>query len=113
MIKFCAFIESVEIKVARYQIGGNLGGVEQKAPRNSRHLLFPGANCSVALTLPWRLLFRGAYSSVVLTIPCHLNFHRFDQIKVARDKILRTLIESVEIKVARYQSGGNLGGVEQ
>ncbi len=65
----------------------------------------------MALTFPWRLLFRGAYSSVVLTIPRHLNFHRFDQIKVARDKILRTFIEPVEIKVARYQIGGNLGGV--
>jgi hypothetical protein len=63
----------------------------------------------VALTLPWRLLFHGTYSSVVLTIPRHLNFH---QIKVAHDKILRTFIESVEIKVARYQIGGNLGGVE-
>ena len=50
---------------------------------------------------------------MVLTIPRHLNFHRFDQIKVARDKILRTFIESVEIKVTRYQIGGNLGGVEQ
>jgi hypothetical protein len=50
---------------------------------------------------------------VVLTIPRHLNFHRFDQINVARDKILRTFIESEEIKVTRYQIGGNLGGVEQ
>ena len=72
-----------------------------------------GTYCSVAPTVPWRLLFRGAYSSVVLTIPRHLNFHRFDQIKVARDKILRTFIESVEIKVAHYQIGGNLGGMEQ
>jgi hypothetical protein len=63
--------------------------------------------CSVALTLPWRLLFHGAYYS---TPP---NFHRFvDQIKVARDKILRTFIESVENKVAHYQIGGNLGRVE-
>ncbi len=61
----------------------------------------------MALTLPWRLLFRGAYSSVVLTIPHHLNFHRFDQIKVAHDKILRTFIETVEIKVVRYQIGEN------
>jgi hypothetical protein len=67
----------------------------------------------VALTLPWHLLFRGAYSSVVLIIPRHLYFHRFDQIKVACDKFLRTFIESVEIKVTRYQIGGNLGGVEQ
>jgi hypothetical protein len=52
-------------------------------------------------------------SSVVLTIPRHLNFHRFDQIKVALDKILRTFIVSVEIKVTHYQIGGNLGGVEQ
>ncbi len=58
------------------------------------------------------LLFRDAYSYVVLTIPRHLNFHRFDQIKVAHDKILRTFIESVEIKVTHYQIGGNLGGVE-
>ena len=72
-----------------------------------------GTYCSMVLTLPWRLLFRGAYSSVVLTIPRHLNFHRFDQIKVAHDKILRISIESVEIKVAHYQSGGNLGGMEQ
>jgi hypothetical protein len=69
--------------------------------------LFRGAYSSVALTLLWRLLFCGAYSSVVLIIPCHQNFHRFDQIKVARDKILRTFIESVEIKVAHYQIGGN------
>ena len=55
----------------------------------------------------------GTYCSVVLTIPRHLNFHRFDQIKVARDKILRSFIETVEIKVVRYQIGGNLGGVEQ
>jgi hypothetical protein len=75
-------------------------------------LLFRGAYSSVALTLPWRLLFCGPYSSVVLTIPRHLNFHRFDQIKVARDKILHTFIESVEIQVARYQIGGNLGVVE-
>ena len=75
--------------------------------------MFRGANCSVGLTLPWGLLFCGAYSSVVLTIPRHLNFQRFDQIKVARNKILRTFIESVEIMVARYQIGGNLGGVEQ
>jgi hypothetical protein len=63
----------------------------------------------VALTLPWRLLFRGTYSSVALTIPRHPNFHRFDQIKVARDKILRTFIKSLEIKVSRYQIGGILG----
>jgi hypothetical protein len=50
---------------------------------------------------------------VVLTIPCHLNFHQCDQIKVALDQILCTFIKSVEIKVARYQIGGNLGGVEQ
>jgi hypothetical protein len=50
---------------------------------------------------------------MVLTIPRHLNFHQFDQIKVARDKILRTFIESEEIQVTRYQIGGNLGGVEQ
>ncbi len=67
---------------------------------------------------------------MVLTIPRHLNFHQFDQIKVAhdqilhtfiksmkikvaRDQILHTFIKSVEIKVARYQIGGNLGGVEQ
>jgi hypothetical protein len=67
----------------------------------------------VALTLLWRLLFRGTYSSVVLTFPRHLNFHKFYQIKVTRDKILHTFIESVEIKVARYQIGGNLGGLEQ
>jgi hypothetical protein len=30
---------------------------------------------------------------------------------VARDQILRTFIKSVEIKVARDQIGGNLGGV--
>jgi hypothetical protein len=80
-------------------------------------LLFRGAYSSVALTLPWRLLFRGTYSSVALTIPSHLNFHRFDQIKVARDKILRTFIKLLEIKVSRYQIGGilgkNLGDVEQ
>jgi hypothetical protein len=75
--------------------------------------MFRGANCSVALTLPWGLLFCGAYSSVVFTIPCNLNFHWFDQVKVASDKILRTFIESVEIKVARYQIGGNLSGVVQ
>jgi hypothetical protein len=67
----------------------------------------------VAPTVPWCLLFCGAYSSVALTIPRHLNFHRFDQIKVACDKFLRTFIESVEIKVARYQIGENLGGVKQ
>ena len=55
----------------------------------------------------------GTYCSVALTIPRHLNFHRFDQIKVACDKILPTFIESVEIKVARYQIGGNLSGVVQ
>jgi len=30
---------------------------------------------------------------------------------VARDQILRTFIKLVEIKVARDQIGGNLGGV--
>ncbi len=50
---------------------------------------------------------------MVLTVPRHLNFHRFDQIKVARDKILRTFIELEEIKVTCYQIGGNLGGVEK
>jgi hypothetical protein len=35
------------------------------------------------------------------------------EIKAAGGKILRTFIKSVEIKVARYQIGGNLGGVEQ
>jgi hypothetical protein len=50
---------------------------------------------------------------VVLTIPRLLNFDQFDQNKVAHDEILRTFIESVEIKVAPYQIGGNLGGVEQ
>jgi hypothetical protein len=50
---------------------------------------------------------------MVLTIPRHLNFHHFDQIKVAHDQILSTFIKSVEINVARYQIGGNLGGVEQ
>jgi hypothetical protein len=35
------------------------------------------------------------------------------EIKVARDQILRTFIKSVEIKVAPYQIGGNLGGMEQ
>ncbi len=66
---------------------------------------------------------------MVLAIPHHLNFHQFDQIKVAHDQILRTFIKSmeikvaldqilrtfiksVEIKVARYQIGGNLGGGE-
>jgi hypothetical protein len=59
------------------------------------------------LTVPWRLLF------VALTVPRHLNFHRFDQIKVAHFQILQTFIKSVEIKVARYQISGNLGDVEQ
>ncbi len=35
------------------------------------------------------------------------------EIKAAGDKILRTFIKSVEIKVAGYQIGGDLGGVEQ
>ncbi len=65
-----------------------------------------------APTVPWCLLFRGFYCSVVLTIPRHLHFHQFDQIKVALDQILRTFLKSVEIKVAHYQIGGNLGGVE-
>jgi hypothetical protein len=63
-------------------------------------------------TIPWRLLFRGDYCSVALTVPRHLNFHRFDQIKVAHYQILRTFIKSVEIKVARYQICGNLGDME-
>jgi hypothetical protein len=66
---------------------------------------------------------------VVLTVPRHLNFHRFDQIKVGHDQVLRNFIKSMEIKVARdqilrtmiksveiklaHQIGGNLGGVEQ
>ncbi len=76
---------------------------------------------------------------MVLNIPRHLNFHQFDQIKVAHYQILWTFIKSVEIKVARYQAqkeywyrknigfdkilveikvaiyqiGGNLGGMEQ
>jgi hypothetical protein len=59
----------------------------------------------------WRQLFRGAYCSVVLTVPRHLNFHQFDQIKVALYQILHTFIKSVEIKVGHDQIGGNLGGV--
>ncbi len=66
-----------------------------------------------ALTVPWCLLFRGAYCSVALTVPHHLNFHRLDQIKVAHYQILQTFIKSVEIKVAGYQICGNLGDVEQ
>jgi hypothetical protein len=38
---------------------------------------------------------------------------KWAEIKAAGDKILRTFIKSVEIKVARYQIGENLGGVEQ
>ncbi len=71
---------------------GTVGIMEQKVP------------------VPWRQLFRGTYCSVVLTVPRHLNFHQFDQIKVALDQILRTFIKSVENKVARDQIGGNLGG---
>jgi hypothetical protein len=59
------------------------------------------------------LLFHGAYCSVALTFPRHLNFHLFDQIKVANYQILQTFIKSVEIKVVRYQICGNLGDVEQ
>ncbi len=44
---------------------------------------------------------------MVLTIPRHATlFHQFYQIKVALDQILRTFIKSVEIKVARDQTGG-------
>jgi hypothetical protein len=59
------------------------------------------------------LLYHGAYCSMALTVPRHLNFHRFDQIKVAHYQILQTFIKSVEIKVAHYQICGNLGDVEQ
>ncbi len=51
---------------------------------------------------------------MVLTVPRHLNFHQFDQIKVAHDQILRIFIKSMEIKVARdqilrtFKIGGNL-----
>jgi hypothetical protein len=50
---------------------------------------------------------------VALTVPRHLNFHVLDKIKVAHYQILRTFIKSVELKVARYQIGGNLGDEEQ
>ncbi len=76
---------------------------------------------------------------MALSVPRHLNFHQFDQIKVAHYQILQTFIKSVEIKVARYQAqkeywncknigfdkilveikvaryqiGGNLGDMEQ
>ncbi len=83
------------------KLHGTVGTYCSVAPTVPWRQLFRGAYSSVALTLPWRLLFRGAYSFMVLTIPRHLNFQQFDQIKVARDKILRTFIESVEIKVAR------------
>ncbi len=45
---------------------------------------------------------------MVLTIPRHLNFHQFDQIKLALDQVLRTFIKSVEIKVSPDQIGGAL-----
>ncbi len=38
------------------------------------HLLFRGAYCSVAPTVPWCLLFHGTYCSVAPTIPWHLLF---------------------------------------
>ncbi len=70
--------------MARYQIDGNLGDVEQEAPRNSkrhgtvsameqlapmnRRLLFHGAYCSVALTFPWRLLFHVTLISTIKSL---------------------------------------------
>jgi hypothetical protein len=50
---------------------------------------------------------------MALTIPRHLNFHRFDQIKVAHYQLLQTFIKSVEIKVAPHPISGNLGDMEQ
>ncbi len=95
----------------------------------NRRLLFHGAYCSVALTVPWRLLFHVTLISTMARCQAQKKYwHRknsgFDkisvEIKVARYHVQKKYRHhknivfykiSVEIKVAHYQIVGNKGGV--